>query len=185
MKWYLIIVIGAVFGGFWVANATWKQSPPNQRVLVTETPHLHELSPDMCVEDMYLLEQAGFTAGWEVIAKKAELYDAEQLAVLHQFHARRFEQPAEPLQMTAARGQIDRVTGDIAVRGTVRLQYQAGYTIETEALDWYAADRVLYTEAPVKIRNPSISIAGIGLHSQVDQHRIALQHSVQASFQLP
>ena len=87
--------------------------------------------------------------------------------------------------MTAARGQIDRFTGNIAVRGAVRLQYQAGYTIETEALDWYAADRVLYTEAPVKIRNPLISITGIGLHSNIDQHRIALQHNVRASFRLP
>lgn len=52
-------------------------------------------------------------------------------------------------------------------------------------LYWYAIDRVLYTEAPVKIRNPLVSIVGMGLHSNVDQHRIALQHSVQASFQLP
>ena len=185
MKWYLIIVIGVVCGGFWLRDVTWRHRPHNRLVSVTETSHLHELSPDICVEDIYILEQAGFTAGWEVVAKKAEFYNAEQLAVLHQFHARLFGQPAEPLQMTAARGQIDRVTGDIAVRGDVRLQYQAGYTIETEALYWYAANRVLYTEAPVQMRNPSISIAGIGLHSNVDQHRIAIQHSVQASFQLP
>jgi LPS export ABC transporter protein LptC len=87
--------------------------------------------------------------------------------------------------MAAAQGQIDHVTGDIAMRGDICLHYQEGYTIETEALYWYAANRVLYTEAPVRIRNSLISIVGMGLYSNVDQHRIALQHSVQASFQLP
>jgi LPS export ABC transporter protein LptC len=178
-------VIGAVCGGFLFIDATWEHRPHDQMVSFTETSHLHELSPDIYVEDMYLLEQAGFTAGWEVVAKKVELYNAEQLAILHQFQAQLFGQSAEPLQMTAARGQIDHVTGDIAMRGDVRLHYQEGYTIETEALYWYAANRVLYTEAPVKVRNPLISIVGMGLHSNVDQHRIALQHSVRASFQLP
>jgi LPS export ABC transporter protein LptC len=185
MKWSLIIVIGAVCGGIWLSNVTWRHRPHNRLVSVTETLRPHKLSPDICVEDMYLLEQAGFIAAWEVVAKKAEVYNTEQLAVLHQFHARLSGQPAEPMQMTAAQGQIDHVTGDIAVRGDVRLHYQEGYTIETEALYWYATDRVLYTEALVKMRNPLISIVGMGLHSNVDQHRIALQHSVQASFQLP
>jgi LPS export ABC transporter protein LptC len=185
MKWHLIIGIGTVLGGLLLTNVPLKHRPHNQMASVTEIPHLHKSSPDMYVEDMYLLEQSGFTGGWEVVAKKAELYNTEQLAVLHQFYARLLGQPSEPSQMIAAHGQIDRVTGDIAVHGDVRLQYQDGYTIETESLYWYAADRVLYTEAPVKILNPSISIAGMGLHSNVDQHRIAIQHSVRASFQLP
>jgi LPS export ABC transporter protein LptC len=147
-------------------------------------PALQGSRPDMRVEDMHLLEQVGFATGWEVTAKKAELYNAAQLAVLHQLQARLFGQPAEPLSMTAAHGQIDRGTGDIAVHGGVRLQYQAGYTIEAETLYWRAADRVLYTDVPVQIRSASLVIVGTGLHSNVDQHYIALQHGVQASFQL-
>jgi LPS export ABC transporter protein LptC len=177
-------MLGTIFCGLWLMNMTRGYRLHNQIVSVAEMPYSHESSPDITVEDIYLLEQAGFNAGWEVVAKKAELYDAEQLAVLHQFQARLFGQPIKPL-MIATHGQVDRVTGDIAVHGDVRLQYQEGYTIETEALYWYAAERVLYTEAPVQIRNPSISITGMGLYSNVDQHSISLKHSVQASFRLP
>ena len=179
-----MVVIGAAFGGFLWADIKWPHRPHSQMASVAEMPYLQVSLPDMRLEDMHLLEQAGFATGWEVVAKKAELYNAEQLAVLHQLDAWLFGQPADPLHMTAAHGQIDRDTGNIAVHGGVRLQYQEGYTIETETLYWRAADRVLYTDVPVQIRSASISIAGTGLHSNVDQHRIALQHSVHASFQL-
>ena len=184
MKWYTIVVVSAVFGGFLLASVHWLHRPHRHMVPVAETPPINMLPPDMRVEDMHLLEQAGPTTGWEIVAKKADWYNAEQHAVLHQLHAWLFGRTVDPLHMTAAHGQIARVTGDIAVQGDVRLRYQEGYTIETETLYWCATDRVLYTDVPVKIHSASITIAGTGLHSMVDQHRIALQHSVQASFQL-
>jgi LPS export ABC transporter protein LptC len=143
-----------------------------------------ELAADIRVEDVRVMEQATAASEWEVSAREAKVYHAEQRTELHTVAALLSRLDESPIHMTAERGHVDGVTGNMAVEGTVRLQYQDGYTIETDKLHWSAADETLYTEAPVAIYNTSVYIAGIGLQSKAGQQRIAIQHHVQASFRL-
>lgn len=153
--------------------------------LSPETSSADLAPPDVRVQHMHVVEQLEATTGWEVFAKEAEFYDEERLTVLHQVRARFSQHPAPALHMTAERGQIDSVTGNINMQGDINLQYQEGYTIETEKLDWHAMDGTLYTDAPVKLHTATVHITGTGLQSKVDQHRIDIQRDVRASFQLP
>jgi LPS export ABC transporter protein LptC len=119
-----------------------------------------------------------------VTAEDAAFYHEKQLTVLHGVFMQYMPQASLLWQMTATRGQIDNATGDITVEGAVHLQYQNNYTIETEKISWRALDRVLHTNLPVRIHNPSMHITGQELYGEIASYRIALQGRVEASFQL-
>jgi LPS export ABC transporter protein LptC len=139
----------------------------------------------MRVHNVRLIEQPEEGGdGWELLARDAEFYDAKHLVVVHQMRAQLLSQAAPVVQVVANNGHIDRVTGNMTLQGNVQLQYLGGYTIETDVLSWYAASRLLWTDAAVTINNAFVHIAGIGLHGDVDQQRFVLQDDVHAAFQL-
>jgi LPS export ABC transporter protein LptC len=142
------------------------------------------LPADIRVADVRVMGQADAAPEWEVFAKEAKMYQAEQRTELRAVAARLAYPDESPVQMTAAHGHIDNASGNMTVAGEVRLQYDDGYAIETDTLYWQAADGTLHTEAPVTIQNTSVHIVGTGLRSKVDQQQIAIQHDVRASFQL-
>jgi LPS export ABC transporter protein LptC len=143
-----------------------------------------EFPADIRVEDVRILEEATAASEWEMSAKEAKVYQAEQRTELHTVVAHLARPNDPPVHLTAEHGHVDSVTGNMAVEGAVRLQYQDGYTIETDTLHWRAADEMLYTEAPVTIHNTSVQVAGTGLQSKVSQQYIAIQHDVRAAFRL-
>lgn len=139
---------------------------------------------DIHVEDMRVFEQVDTVSDWEVLAKEAKVYQTAQRTELSTVTAHLTRSQEPPMSLTAASGQMDNATGNMAIEGQVRLHYQDGYTLETDRLYWHAPDGVLHTDAPVSMYNPSVHITGQGLQSKVEQQQIAIQHNVRASFQL-
>jgi len=185
MRWYGLVggsiatgvLILAVVGGVFLAEKT--------RVAQSVTQQSETELPDIHVQNVRLIEQQAEDGdGWEMLAHDAEFYDAKQLVVVHQMRAQLLSQAAQPVQIVADNGQIDSATGNMTVQGNVQLQYLGGYTIETDVLSWHAANRLLWTDAAVKINSALVHIAGIGLQGNVDQQRFVLQDAVHAAFQL-
>jgi LPS export ABC transporter protein LptC len=128
--------------------------------------------------------QSQSVIAWRASAKRATFSEADQQAIVHQVEATVFPDAASAWRITAARGVIDRATGNMALEGRVRLQQRDGYTIETDELHWDTTKRVLFTDAPVTMRSASVFITGNGLYSQMGQHRLSVQHGVRATFRL-
>ena len=182
MKWYMVLCIGVVIGGVSFANTggmRWSHPLP----VLSDSPPQPAVAPEVRFQDVEVIAQAGRLIAWRVFAKRAAFSEAEQQVVVHQVEAKIFRGD-DTLRVTASRGLIDRATGNLTVRGHVQFQPRQGYVIETQALQWRAADRLLFTDAPVEMRGPSVSVTGVGLQSQVDQHRMTLQRQVRASFRL-
>ena len=184
MKCYMVICIGVVIGGISSAHTGWQHRSANPIPRSSKPQPHQELVPEARLQDVEVITQTGAATAWRVLAKQATFSEAEQQVVVDQVAAKIFR-THDRLRITAAHGLIDRVTGNLAIEGRVRFQPRDGYTIETDELRWLAADRTLYTDDAVTIRGPSVSITGIGLRSQVDQHRMTLQRQVRAAFRLP
>jgi LPS export ABC transporter protein LptC len=185
MKWSMIVLIGIVLGGVALASVEWPSQPTKRPVSVPEPPQANATLPGIQIQDMYLMAQTGSVITWQVCAKQAAFSETAQRAVVQQVNATIFQTDAvNTWQITAERGLLDSASGDMSVEGHVRLQQHEGYTIETDEVHWHTANRLLSTDAPVTMRNTSVSISGTGFRSLVDQHRMTLQHDVRASFRL-
>ncbi|MFQ5852665.1 MAG: LPS export ABC transporter periplasmic protein LptC [Candidatus Binatia bacterium] len=184
MKWYVIVLLGIVIGGISFARAGRLLRPTEPREAVPELWHDDAMQPDMQVQNMHLAVQVGSAIAWQVSAEQAAFSELEQRTVARRVDAKIFPDTTDTWHITAAHGLIDRTTGNVVVKGQVRLHHRAGYTIEMDELRWRAADRILYTEVPVTMRSASASISGTGLRSLVDQYRITVQRDVRAFFRL-
>src|SRR5512145_895521 len=140
--------------------------------------------PNMRVQNLHLTEQAEAGNEWELLAREAEFYDAQQRIVVHQLQAQLLSKEAHPVHVIADSGQIDSSTGNITIKGNVQLQYLEGYTVETDVLHWQAPTRVLQTDAVVQIRSALVHIVGTGLLGNIEQQLFVLQDNVHATFQV-
>jgi LPS export ABC transporter protein LptC len=182
MKWFILVLVSAIIGS--ISLGYIRPSASSSSSLEPIPPVSTKLFPDIRAQRIQILVQSGSVANWEVTAEDASLYNEGQLTVLHGVFLRYLRQASSLLQIKAARGQIDNVTGDIIVEGAIHLKYQDTYTIETEKIHWSALGHVIYTDRPVKIYNASFQMTGQELHGEMDSARIALEGNVQASFPL-
>jgi LPS export ABC transporter protein LptC len=181
MKWFVMVLISVIIGGI---LGYVRPSISSLGSLEPVQPVSTNLFPDIRAQRIQVLIQSGSVANWEVTAADASLYNEGQLTVLHDVFMRYLRQASSLLQIKAARGQIDNITGDIIVEGAIHLKYQDTYTIETEKIYWHALGHVVYADRPVKIYNSSFQMTGQELHGEMDSYRIALVGNVQASFLL-
>jgi LPS export ABC transporter protein LptC len=182
MKRVIIFLLTVIVGGIALANiqlpvSSWS---PFGSVPSALTPVL----PDISAQHVQVIAQTDTVASWKVTAEDAALYNAGQVTVLHGVFMQYLQYANPLLQMTAAWGQIDNATGDIIVAGSVSMEYDNIYTIETDKISWRALDQVLHTDHPVRLFNPSIHISGYQMKSELEQYRFALQGGVRASFQV-
>jgi LPS export ABC transporter protein LptC len=182
IRWYkavgisLIPVILAVIAGFFLSGRTPVVKQVSQP---SETEQ-----PNMRVQNLHLTEQAVAGNEWELLAREAEFYDAKQSIVVHQLQAQLLSKEAHPVHVIADSGQIDSSTGNMTIKGNIRLQYLEGYTVETDVLHWQATTRVLQTAAVVRMRSALVHIVGTGLLGNIEQQRFVLQDNVHATFQV-
>lgn len=142
------------------------------------------VEPKGHMQDLRLVEQADTATAWEIHAWEAAWYATSQHAEVHRVRARLFQGERPPISLEAEYGHIAQATGNISVNGDVRLRHLAGYTVTTDALHWRAADRLLYTDAPVQIVSATVHIRGMGFRSKIEQRQFTLQQHVRASLRL-
>src|SRR2546421_3664884 len=164
MRWYGFIGVSTVIGAFILALIGGVFLAERTRVVQSVTPQSETEPPDMRVQNVRLIEQSEEGGnGWELLAHDAEFYDGKHLVIVHQVQAQLLSQACPSVRVVADNGNIDSATGDLTVQGNVHLQYLEGYTIETDVLSWHAANRLLWTDAAVKINSAVVHIAGLGL----------------------
>ena len=183
-RWFVLLFLGLLVGSLVVLAAEHTgrghtPSPASPELLAYEAQE-----PDGRVQGIRLVEQVEAAINWEVLADEAEWYATTQHAVVHRLQANFFQGENASLSVEADRGHIARTTGDISIYGHIRLHQHTGYTITTDELHWHAADRLLYTEAPVQIASATVRISGVGFRSHVEQRRFVLQRNVHASVRL-
>lgn len=186
MKWYWLILLSLVMGGAALyhlggggggGETPIRQAASSQAISQPQTPHSQ-------MQGIKLIEQAGQSTAWEILAEHAEFSDQANVAVARGVRAQLFQDDTALLSLEASRSIVQRDTGNITMQGEVRIRHQGGYTITTTTLDWLAETRQLQTDEAVELEGPSVYVTGTGLQSDVDQQRFHLEQNVHASFRL-
>jgi LPS export ABC transporter protein LptC len=176
-KSFLVVVLI----GITVVWCVWP-APAPRAIVAAEPRRQASAVPDMQMVDMHLTAQLGGKTVLQVTAKRALSPGVKQRAIVHEIQAKMQQEAGQTWNISAARGLVDRVTGDMTALGGVRLYEKDGYAIETETLSLHTAERVLQTAASVMMHGNAVYIAGTGLRHEIGKNRITLQHQVKALF---
>jgi LPS export ABC transporter protein LptC len=183
MRYWAAILFVVLVG----ATVVWRAwpAPPPQAQAIASVAALHNdtsAEPDIQMIDMHLMAQIGNKTVLQVVAKHAISSSDEQQAIVHDIQAKMQQEAGRTWYLSAAKGLVDRVTGDMTAQGGVRLYEKDGYVLETENLSLHAAQQVLQTDTAVMLYGNTVLITGTGLQHEIRHHRITLQHQVKASF---
>lgn len=184
MKWYSVLGIVAVV--IISAFVLHTYVPLSRQMDTTRRPSGTSSIDvaDMSIEDMYFIEQSSTGPTWRLFAQRASFYDKKHMIHMHHVRAHLPAEELEPVYLEAEYGQLDSITGNLSVHGSIHLQYSHDYTIQTEVLYWHAASRVLQTDRAVQITSTLVQIAGVGLYGDANQQNFVLRDDVHASFTL-
>ena len=181
-SWVGILFVVVVLIGAAVVWYDWPNARLTASASVADRRQHAAAAPDIEMVDMHLLAQLGDEALLRVVAKRAVSSGAERQATVHELEARVQQGDGRVWYISAAKGLVDRETGDMSVQGGVRLYETDGYVIETEELSLLADERILHTDMPVTMHGHAVVIAGTGLRHEIDKNRLTLQRQVKASF---
>lgn len=180
--WASTLFMVAVLLGSTAAWRVWPTPQPHATMPVADRHHDAVVEPAIQMVDMHLMAQLGDKTILQVVAKRAISSGDHQQAIVHDIQAKMQQASGRVWYLSAARGLVDRVTGNMTAQGSVRLYAKDGYILETTTLSLHAAQQVLQTDAAVVLHGNAVLITGTGLQHEIGKNRITLHHQVKASF---
>lgn len=122
-------------------------------------------SPDASIEDFSYIQEGSGGVGWQVRAKRAEIFEADHRARLLDVHVRVDRPGGDGLSVSADEGLFDTLTKNVVIRqyrGLLRLRLDNGYIAETRQVAWDQRAKEMSSPDPVRILGPNVDIQGIG-----------------------
>ena len=161
LRWTLsgVVLSLAAFLGYVLVEYVHSNAPPP-----VEFPVIQEADAGM--EDFVYRQTNGGIVQWEVVAQKAELFEAKHEAALETVELRLLGHDGEEMVLQAEEGIINTETNDFELRNQeelIKIQLTNGYTILTSHVHWVSAKQEIRTPNPVIIQGQGLRITGIGL----------------------
>ena len=136
-------------------------------------------------EQFTFVQSRGGAVQWEVLAKRARVFEAEQRALLEDVQVTLFGEHGWELKAVGDDGEIDTGTKNFALtkrEGDIALELQSGYTIYTNHITWTDERREVGTADPVRIVGHGLELTGRGLIGRLDQEEFTVLHDVRVAF---
>ena len=162
LRWTLSgVILGlAAFLGYVVIGHFLNNTPSPP----VESPVLDEADAGM--EGFVYRQIKDGVVQWEVVAQKAEVFEAKHEAALETVEIRLLSRDGEEMTLQAEEGIINTETNDFQLRNLeelITIELANGYTILTHHIHWIDAKQEIRTPNPVTIQGQGIRITGIGL----------------------
>ena len=109
---------------------------------------------------------------WILDAKEVKFSKDRKLISFRDFRLKLEPQDKPPIQMEGKRGDYNKDSGEINLRGDLIGHTDYGYKIFTEHLSYRQKEGYLTTEGPVKIIGPFFSVDGQGLHFNLNREDV-------------
>ena len=155
----LILGLAAFLGYVVVGHVRSNVFPPP-----AQFPVLQEADAEM--EGFVYRQTKDGIVQWEVVAQKAEVFEAKHEAALETVELRLLGHDGEEMMLQADEGLINTETNDFEMRNReelITIELANGYTILTPHIHWIDAKQEIRTPNPVTIQGQGIRITGIGL----------------------
>ncbi|ORJ59549.1 LPS export ABC transporter periplasmic protein LptC [Geothermobacter hydrogeniphilus] len=138
---------------------------------------------DLSLAKIDYTETRGGKAFWRLRADRAS-YDLETgRSRLHNVHLRFFGAgESGVLTLDARRGVWDEKAGELVVSGNVVARSERGYEFSTDRLHYRQAERLLWTDQPVRLSSGQFEVEATGMRLLVDQRRLKLLANVRSKW---
>jgi LPS export ABC transporter protein LptC len=140
------------------------------------------LSPEMTLQQVHILETRDGVRVWEVRADRVEVRERDGVTILN-----RVQRPIEitfysaqqgRLVCQANRASLDLKTKDVRLEGAVLARSEQGMELKTESLHWVSASRRLLTDQAVTIIRGALVSQGKGMEAETDLERVRIFQNI-------
>jgi LPS export ABC transporter protein LptC len=139
---------------------------------------------DVALQDIDYTHTEGGVARWRLMAKQVEHRAAEKFTVVSEPRLTFFAvDGTEQGTLNARTGKVDADFSVVEVQGEVEIVSQSGYTLQTDHLTYRQQDRMIHTDAPVRLTSAKLRLDGVGLDLNLDTQRLWISAKVRALVQ--
>lgn len=142
-------------------------------------------SADAGMEQFSFYQSHNGKVQWEVLARRAEVQEAQHQAVLEDVTITLFGKEGPELQLTGDEGTLDTGSLNFSVANRDKplvIELYGGYRVLTNHLVWLDRKRTLTTQHPVRIVGHGMDVTGVGLVGNMDSEEFQVQHDVEVIF---
>jgi len=118
---------------------------------------------------------------WEVVAKRAQVFEAEHRAQLEDVTVHLFGKVDKQMTVEAELGTINTKTKDIDLQNQkdfLAVRLANGYTIFSKHLQWKESSHQVISQTPVVIKGNGLTVTGTGLVGNIDTEEFQILSDV-------
>lgn len=134
---------------------------------------------DLSIKEVQLQEESGGVR-WQLKADEALVFEGEGRTWLRRVSVN-VDERDRSWTIVGEEGDLDRAK-NLEIRRNVVLTSNDGLRLETAILRWHAADRRLWTDAPVRITRSGTVIEGTALEAKLSEEATIIKGRVRAVF---
>src|SRR5262245_42463118 len=149
------------------------------RAVRVESVGASQSKADLSIKEVQLEEDSG-GARWQLKAEQALVFEAEGRTSLRRIELKVLERD-RTWNVVGEEGDLDRAK-NLEIRRNVVVTSDDGLRLETTVLRWHAADRRIWTDAPVRIVRSGTLIEGSGLDVKMSEEATIINGRVRAVF---
>ena len=154
-------------------------------VVKSRTARVESLGPSATQADLQIkevdLEEEGRGVRWRLKAEQALMFEQAGQTQLRKPVANIYERQ-RAWTIVGEEGDLDRETNNVEVRRNVIVTSDDGLRLETSVLRWDAADKRLWTDAPVTLTRRGSVVRGSGLEVRAADEATTITGPVRAVF---
>ena len=135
---------------------------------------------DLQLKDVHFTEVGDPELTWEIHADTAKFVKKDNLAFFDRVKIRLIRADGKTLTLTGNEGRLHTDTRDAEVTGSVVVVSNNGDIVETDRLHYSHADRRIFTDQKITLKNPRMVISGVGMSLTLADEKVSLQSGVKA-----
>jgi LPS export ABC transporter protein LptC len=135
---------------------------------------------DYRIKEVHLQEEDRAGGRWQLDAEYGEIFEGQGRTVMKKVTIR-MNQPTRVWTVSSDEGELARDTRDVELRGNVIVVTSDGLRLETDRLNWTAAEQRAWTDRPVTIRRDGVVVQGQGFESRVNEEATRIKGRVRAT----
>lgn len=137
---------------------------------------------DISLKEINYTETRDGQRSWTLTAHSAAHNLAEGVARIDNIRMTFFDEKMGELHVAADHGSLATEQRAVTAEGHVTIRSPEGYTFYTERLDYRESERVIRTDAPVRLESSLLNMTGRGLRLNVDDRSLVVLSMVRTDF---
>jgi LPS export ABC transporter protein LptC len=138
-----------------------------------------ETEADLTSKNIHLVGDKSGSKEWELEARKAQHFLAENMTVLENIEASFYVREGGLIRMRGDKGRVHHATRDIEVQGNVLILSDKGYQLRTDGLQYVDSARRITSSDRVAIAGDGLEITGDGMCIDLVTGRLSMGGGVE------